>query len=276
VGRASWRLLRAGSGQRVPGQSVLCVDFPYGRSPAQAGFADLAPLLPDRYGVWGVGEDAWLTAESGPGPVLGALAEPWPPGGVAGVFGYGAGGSLACRLARILVARGVAEPDLPVVLFDPTTVTAGTLRSCFQAALRSIATNASAAARTDAGTDARAEDVRADGRVADLGALAGALAGRYAAVAQAACAAQGVPTAVADQLCDRVAGHLRYLAYSAAVPMDPPDPTVLVRSATQPGNGPHVRLPVDGAALLADRAAAGVASRLLAGETLAGETLAAT
>jgi len=261
----AWRLLRGGA---TTDRAVLCVDFTQSRVRAQAGFADLAAVLPDRFAVWGTDEGAWHDTAS-------TWQDP-PDRAVAGVFGYCAGAALACALAdRVARMTGTAPP---VVLFDPAVVTAQTLLEQFDAALHGLVGVAPeqdlAAARADAHTDAGT-----DADLADLDWLAAALTRRYGDLARPACAAQQVPEAIADQLCGRLEAYLRYLVRSAAVPLRSPGAATVVLSATfQPlpslEQHPQVRTDATQAGLLADAAAAGAAARALTGEW-AGEWLAA-
>jgi hypothetical protein len=238
-----WRLLRAGAGS----EAVLGVDFTQARVRAQAGFAQLAPMLPELYAVWGTTEEGWQL----PGDPAARLSG-WLAASAAlparAVLGYCAGASLACALARHLAA-----PDL--VLFDPSVAGPLTLYHQFDAALGSLAAVLTEAEVTAARDAARREADRAD----DLDALAAALAGRYAALARPACASQGVPASIADQMCARLATHLGYFALSAAAELTYPADTLVVLSADHDPplrGGRVVRLPVGRDALLGARAAA--------------------
>jgi hypothetical protein len=250
VTEAVWRALRPGSGPLL-----LCVDFSQGRARAQAGFHDLAALLPG-YQLWGTAESAWQVPGPGPDEVLAALLAARPEGPVAGVLGYCAGGALACGAASQLAADGTAPP---VVLFDPAGVSGQTLVDSYRAAVATITTGADDAP-PPAGDD--------------LAALAAELGARYTELAGPACAALGVPAAIADQLCDRLRGYLDYLVHSATVGVDPSGPvTVLLSTDCVPGRvrpeWPQVRLPVTQNGLLADPAAARLAEQALAGVALA-------
>ncbi|MGX7674009.1 hypothetical protein [Plantactinospora sp. DSM 117369] len=267
-----WRLLRPGAG---PG--LLAVDFTPAQARAGAGFTDLARLLPEPYPVWGTEEAGWrhVVAASVDSPAGGLdvwLDRDLPvTGGTAGILGYCAGGTLACALARRLADRyGVAPP---VVLFDPVEVTAETLYDQFGTALDGLA-----AALPAAEVRAAREAARAEVRTRpELSRLAGRLSERYAALAQPACAGQGVPPSIADQLCARIDTYLRYLLLSAAAPPDSPGPALIVLSAGHepppiPGADRQVRLDVPQSDLLADVRAADLAGRALVGEPLAGRS----
>jgi hypothetical protein len=235
--------LRAGAGS----EAVLGVDFTQARVRAQAGFAQLAPMLPEPYAVWGTTEEGWRL----PGDPATRLAG-WLAASAAlparAVLGYCAGASLACALARHLGA-----PEL--VLFDPSVVGPLTLYHQFDAALGSLAAVLAEAEVTAAREAARRAADHAD----DLDALAAALAGRYAALARPACASQGVPESIADQMCARLATHLGYFALCAAAELAYPPQTLVVLSADHeppPQGGGVVRLAVGQNALLGDQAAA--------------------
>jgi hypothetical protein len=186
-----WRLLRPGTGALVLG-----VDFSQSASRSAKGFRDLAALLPPRYAVWGTDEPAWR-ADRLPDP---------PAGAIAGVLGYCAGAALAGPLAARL------HGDPPVVLFDPAVVTAGTLYDEFVQAINGLAAALPQSAREAALADGRRDVVGHDGPLTHLAAR---LAAAYSAVAGPACADQGVPPIIADQLCARVGTYLGYLARSA-------------------------------------------------------------
>jgi len=244
------------------------VDFTQARVRAQAGFADLADLLPAGPAVWGSDERAWRPDPAGR-MSLDDSREEWLAGaaelvgglggGVRAVLGFCAGAAPACALAHRLGRRDGTPP--PVVLFDPTAATARTLHEQFEAALGALARGADAA-DVDRARDAARRDLAAEpdpARLADL------LVGHYGALAEPACAAQGVPAAIAAQLTDRFATHLRYLALAAGTPLDPPPGAVAVLSA---GHAPPplgattlLRLDADATALLADPRAAAAAQR---------------
>jgi hypothetical protein len=261
VARDGWRLVRDAPGA----PAVLCVDFTQARARAQAGFTDLAALLPAGAAVWGTDEPTWRADPAAPGPLADALARwlagaPAPAAGVRAVLGFCAGASLACALARHLAHGGTAPA---VVLFDPTVATARTLHEQFDAALGGLAAGVAAAevaaARAGGAADRAGEP--------DPARLAPRLAARYGELATAACAAQGVPAAIAAQLAERFATHLRYLALTATVPLQAPPGALAVLSAEHrlPPLGPAsvLRLDVAPDDLLADpRAAEAVAPAL--------------
>jgi hypothetical protein len=260
-----WRLLRVGSG---PG-AVLGVDFTQAQVRAQANFGDLAPHLPDEYAVWGTDESAWPATAGSPRAHLAAwLGRSCELGtAVRGVLGFCASASLACSLAgRVAETVGLAPP---VVLFDPVTVGAQTLVDQFDEALSRMVTVAGEAA-------VHAARVHHSDRVGerDLAELATLLARRYAAVAGPACADQGIPATITDQLCQRVETNLRFLAMCATAGFEPPEPAVLVLSrghGVPPAlcGGREVRLDVGQNELLADPYAARVAAEVLAGDLTA-------
>lgn len=244
--QAPWRQLRPGSGP-----VLLGVDFSQGRTRAQAGFHDLATLLPG-YQLWGTTETAWQAPGTGADEVVAAVLAARPDGPVAGLLGYCAGGALASAAAGQLAAAGI---PLPVVLLDPSVVSGQTLLDSYRAAVATITTVADE------------EPPPAGG---DLAAMAAELSARYARLAGPACAALGVPAAIADQLCDRLRGYLEYLVLSATVRADPPGPvTVLLSTECVPArvrpDWPQVRLPVTQNRLLADPATGQLVERSLTG-----------
>jgi hypothetical protein len=253
VAVGGWRLIR-GTGEAG---AILCVDFTQARVRAQAGFVDLAALLPAGSTAWGSDEGSWRAGDALP-DWLSRSAQ--VAAEVRGVFAYCAGAALACALARHLGRTGEAPP---VVLFDPTAATAVTLHEQFETALASLARGAPAADVDEARAGARA-DLRAE---PDPARLMDRLTRRYAALAEPACAAQGIPAAIAAQLGDRFATHLRYLALAASAPLEPPVGTLAVLSAEHrpPPLGPATasRLDVAATALLADPRAADAAVRAL-------------
>jgi hypothetical protein len=255
---AGWRPLRAGAGS----EAVLGVDFTQARVRAQAGFAQLAPMLPEPYAVWGTVEEGWQLPGDPAARLSGWLAasEALP---ARAVLGYCAGAPLACALARHLAARGGAPVE--VVLFDPSVTGPLTLYHQFDAALGSLA---AVLAEAEVAAAREAALGEAGAAADDLDALAATLAGRYAALAGPACASQGVPASIADQMCARLATHLGYFALSAAAELAYPPETTIVLSAEHdppPLGGRQVRLPVEPNALLGDPAAAGAVADLLAG-----------
>jgi hypothetical protein len=258
VVRDGWRLIRDGDGGGDDdGGAVLCVDFTQARVRAQAGFVDLAALLPAGPRVWGSDERSWRDATAPPAWLDGA-----PDPGARSVLAFCAGAALACALARHLGERTGAPPR--VVLFDPTVATGRTLHEQFEASVAGVARGADADEVARARDGAR-RDLDAEPDPARLGAL---LVRRYAALAEPACAAQGVPAAIAAQLCERFATHLRYLALAASTPLEPPPGALAVLSAEHrpPPLGPATPLRVDAAApaLLADPRAAAAAAGAVA------------
>jgi hypothetical protein len=260
-----WRLLRAGSG---PG-AVLGVDFTQAQVRAQANFGDLAPNMPDEYAVWGTDETAWPSSAGAPRTHLDTWLHHSRGFGaeVRGVLGFCAGATLACSLAGSLAtASGVA---VPVVLFDPVTVAAWTLVDQFDEALtRMVAIAGEPAVRAARLVHSDRVDER------DLAALATLLARRYAAVAGPACADQGIPDSITDQLCQRVETNLRFLAMCATAAFGTPEPAALVLSrdhVVPPAlrGAREVRLDVGQNELLADPDAARVAAGVLAGDLTA-------
>ncbi|GAA4443875.1 hypothetical protein GCM10023170_020760 [Phytohabitans houttuyneae] len=254
---AGWRPLRAGAGS----EAVLGVDFTQARVRAQAGFAQLVPMLPEPYPVWGTVEEGWQLPGDPAARLSGWLAASEDLRARA-VLGYCAGAPLACALARHLADRTGAPVD--VVLFDPSVAGPLTLYYQFDAALGSLAA-VLAEAEVAAAREAALRDAEAAG---DLDALAATLAGRYTALAGPACASQGVPASIADQMCTRLATHLGYFALSAAAELAYPPETLIVLSAEHdppPLGGRVLRLPVGQNALLGDPAAAAAVGGLLAG-----------
>lgn len=267
-----WQVLRAGSGP-----AVLAVDFTQAQVRSGPGFRKLAALLPPPHPVIGSDETRWmeLAGDDPAGWLAGWSADAGAFGdGIHAVFGYCAGAALAVALAHRAGRHG-AQP--PVVLFDPTTVTATTLYEQFHDALDGLAGPAPdadlRAARADGRTDLAATGAGATDPRA-LAHLAALLSDRYAAVARPACAAARIPPAIADQLCRRLLTYLRYLVLSSTATHPPPEAAVLVLSADhQPpptcAGHTQVRLDIGQADLLGDPAAAGVAARALAGLPLA-------
>ncbi|MEE6260941.1 hypothetical protein [Plantactinospora sonchi] len=264
-----WRALRPGDGP-----VLLGVDFSTARSRTVAGFADLAALLPEPYAVWGTDESTWRDVGRSPDDPPGAALSDWldrtapTVGEPGGLLGYCAGAALAGALARRLAQGRPTAP--PVVLLDPSTVTAETLYDQFNSALDGIAgvlPEAEVRAARTAGRDDMSE-------LLELPRLAARLSDRYAALARPACAAQGVPATIADQLCGRVDTYLRYLLLSSAAPLDVPDTALVVLSAThEPPPLPgvrQVRLDVPRERLLAEPRVAEVTVRALVGAPLAG------
>lgn len=254
---SGWRLLRAGAGP----QAVIGVDFTQERVRAQAGFAQFAAMLPEPYAVWGTVEEGWQLPGD-PATRLStwlAAAEALP---ARAVFGYCAGSSLACALARHLAERTGGAVDL--VLFDPSVTGALTLYYQFDAALGSLA----AVLGEVEVTAARAAAERESAEAPDLDTLATALTRRYTALAGPACATLGVPESIVDQMSARLATHLGYYALSAAAELDyPPDALVVLSERHEPPGpeGRHLRLPVDQNSLLGDPSAARAVADLLTG-----------
>lgn len=243
---------------------MLCVDFTLAKVRAQANFGDLAPGLPGEYAVWGTDETGWPTSAGAPGK---QLAQWLDRGGdsaapVRAVLGFCGAASLATTLAS---AVGSAPQ---VVLFNPVTVNGQTMVDQFDASLRRVAGTVDEAALR-----AARADLPTSGDLDELGTL---LARRYAAVAGAACAAQGVPPSIVDQLCQRVETNLRYLALCATASLDTARPTLLVLSRDHAGSPaqlrgvPEVRVDATQNELLSHPDAARAVAGVLAGE-LAGD-----
>lgn len=242
---------------------VLCVDFTQAKVRAQRGFADLTDLLPGETPVAGTVETAWQEPGSPQQRLERWLANSEQFGhNVRAVFGFCAGGALASALARRLADRFGTAPRL--VLFDPSQVDAQTLHYQFTSALASLASTLAADDVREAEQAARQETDAAT----DLESLAASLADRYTVLSRQACAKQGVPPAIADQLSARICTHLRYLALSAATPLSCGQRPLLVLSAGY--QAPPVpdavqrRIDVDQAALLGDPATARAAVEWLA------------
>lgn len=261
-----WRLLRPGSGQGV----VLSVDFTLARVRAQANFGDLARLLPEGPAVWGTGETCWPAASGNPTDQL----EHWLRrsrdfgGEVRAVLGFCAGASLARALADRLTGGG--DPAPAVILLDPVAANAQTMIDQCDVAVRRIA-----APPGGPSSGAVLPDPPELPDAVDLDVLATLLTERYAAVAAPICAAQGVPPAITEQLCQRVETNLRYLALCATA--DPPAtaPALLVfsRDHVPPAGmrgGREVRLDVGQNELLADADVALAVAGALAGDLAAG------
>jgi hypothetical protein len=265
VAQDGWQLLRGGSG---PG-AVVAVDFTVARGRHQATFTDLAPGLPAGYQVWGTHESCWPAAADEPrtrlARWLGRAAGIDAP--VCAVLGFCAGASLATALSgRIGEVRGTAPP---VILYDPAAVTARTLLDRFDASLGHLA-----ALADEAALRAAQAGLPDDG---DLDALATLLAHRYAAVAEPACAGQGVPPSVTGQLCLRVATNLRYLALCGTATADAARCALLVVSREHevpPGltGAREVRLDAARDELLAHSDAARATAAVLTGDLAAEPT----
>jgi hypothetical protein len=270
VPRAGWRRLRdAGAGADV----VLTVDFTVAKARAQAGFAELAPQLPDRFAVWSTDEKSWPTT---PGDPSAQLAQWLDSGDFAGpvgaVFGFCASASLAGALAAHLAARDGIAPRL--VLFDPVAVGPRTMVDQASESIRRL------------GTWEPDNDVDTVGDSADLDVLATRLIERYTYAAALVGGAQSIPQAIVEQLCERVSANVRFLALAAiawSARRLAPDLTVLSRDHElpraladaivapdrdmSPGRAASalLRLPVTQDELLADPGAAAALTRLFTG-----------
>jgi hypothetical protein len=256
---------------------VLTVDFTLAKVRAQASFADLAPQLPDGTTVWGTDESAWPRTAGAPAMQLAEwLDEPASDGLVRAVLGFCASASLAGALAARLAARHGATPRL--VLFDPVAVGPHTMIDQAGDSIRRLGNHVV----FDNGVDT--DDVDLDG-------LATRLADRYTQAAGAVGAAQRIPPAIVDQLCQRVAANLRFLTMAAAawsaerltpdlvvLSRDHEAPEAIIgelrrrqpahqaRGAAETRSGEElVRLPVTQDVLLADAGAAAAVARLFAG-----------
>jgi thioesterase domain-containing protein len=209
-----WRRLRPGS---TPGV-LLAVDFTLAKVRAQANFDDLAHRLPAGPALWCTDGSGWPATGGDPAAHLRQwlnrtrdLTDRADTGDVRGVLGFCAGATLAGALAADLADRGQAPP---LVLLDPTEPDAQTMVETCDAAVRNMS----------------AEPGPAPPDTGDLDTLATLLTERYAAAAGPVCAAQGIPSAIAEQLRRRVETNLRYLALSATAGLGHAGAALLVLS----------------------------------------------
>ncbi|MEU9509355.1 hypothetical protein AB0D32_24105 [Micromonospora sp. NPDC048170] len=222
-----WHTLRVGTGDEV----VLTVDFGADAGRTTAGFADLVPLLPQRYTVLVSSRTAW-TGEPGGAAGPSARLDAWLASAdqfgpeVVAVVGYCAG----CRLAAAFTERLPGPRPPALVLLEPLPVLPRTLWYEYSEALTRLApglgedvvekANERAWARADAtGTGAT-----------DIGDLAGWLSSSYAELATRGCAELDIDTEFADQLVHRMTGYLDYLTIAAAAPATDPAAALVVRS----------------------------------------------
>lgn len=209
---------------------MLSIDFTFAKVRGQAGFADLAPQLPEGYTTWGTDETAWAAQ---PGSQVAQL-EAWLDRGCAvdapvrAIFGFCGAAALAPVLARRL-----ADPQPPaVVLFDPIVVGPQNMIDQTVDSLRQLAgphavdeaevlaetslangghnhNQAPDLDRGSSGTDGLPADL-------DLTELATQLTRHYTIRAEQVGAAKSIrPSTVAD-LCRRFEAYLRYLALCGA------------------------------------------------------------
>ena len=99
---------------------MLTIDFTVAKVRGQAGFADLAPLLPDGFAVWGTDQDPWSAGAGRSANPARCVACSRQPNRFPGARDLRLlrGASLACALARRL---GGPHPPA-VVLFDPAVI----------------------------------------------------------------------------------------------------------------------------------------------------------
>ncbi|MFI5907472.1 hypothetical protein [Dactylosporangium sp. NPDC051541] len=225
-----WRLLSSSASNA---RAVVAVDFTLAKVRAQANFGDLATHLPAAVTLWASDETGWPAEPGDPRAHLAAWrSRAAALGNFHAALGFCAGGALAGALA---------PAGARLVLFDPVLVSARTIVEHYADAVR----------RTGAEPDP----------VPDGDADADDLAARYAVVARKFLAGQGIPDAIVDQLCGRVAVNLRYLAMSRAAGLEGlrPDRLVVSRDHEVPAplaDVPCVRLDVSQDELLATPAAA--------------------
>lgn len=195
---------------------MLSIDFTFAKVRGQAGFADLAPQLPEGYATWGTDESAWIT---GPGPLATQL-ETWLDRGCAvdapvrAILGFCGAAALAPVLAHRL-----AQPEAPaVVLFDPIVVGPQNMIDQTVDSLRQLA-GATATAESDllAGVpQLESGSTGPDGGPTDLGELATCLTRHYSTRAAEVGAAKAIRASTVADLCRRFEAYLRYLALCAA------------------------------------------------------------
>lgn len=186
---------------------MLSIDFTVAKVRGQAGFADLAALLPEGFATWGTDEDAW--AGSGD---LRAQLDAWldrsgqVDSPVRAIFGFCGAAGLACALAHRL-----GGPHTPaVLLFDPVVVGPQNMLAQLTDSLRQLA--------GPAGQDPEFDTGVSDEDIAhlDVGEVAEVLTKHYAVRAAEVGAARSIrPSTMAD-LCRRFEAYLRYLALCTA------------------------------------------------------------
>lgn len=257
-----WNTLRVGTGDQV----VLVVDFSAEASRLTAGFADLVPLLPERYTVRAPQRTTWTDHPDDP-PT--ARLDAWLAGAgqvgaeVVAVLGYCAG----CRLAAAFADR-VAGPTPPaVVLLDPLPVLPQTLLHEYEEAVGRLAPGLDPDVVARAVTTAR-DHANTD---ADLDELAGWLGRAYATLAVEGCRELGIDDEFAEQVVARLTGYLRYLTIAAVAPPSGNAPALVLRSneplpAVLAREHPTARrLDVPRAELLGNRETAELVTRALTG-----------
>jgi hypothetical protein len=192
----------------------------------QASFADLAPQLPEGFGMWGTDEEAW----SGSGDLrtqLDAWLDRGSPadGPVRAIFGFCGAAALACALARRLAA-----PQPPaVVLFDPVEVGPRNMLAQLTDSLRQLAGG------RDSEFDVGISEDDIDHR--DVGELAETLTKHYTVRAAEVGAAKSIRPATMADLCRRFEAYLRYLALCTtawSLERVPPSLVVLARGHVVP------------------------------------------
>lgn len=187
---------------------MLTIDFTVAKVRGQAGFADLAPLLPDGFAVWGTDEDSW---SAGPGDLQTQL-DAWLARAsqidspVRAIFGFCGGASLACALARRL---GGPHPPA-VVLFDPAVIGPLNMLAQLTDSLRQLAGPAGHQDELDTGISS--DDIAH----LDVGEVAELLTKHYSVRAAEVGAARSIRPATMADLCRRFEAYLRYLALCTA------------------------------------------------------------
>lgn len=241
---------------------MLSIDFTVAKVRGQASFVDLAPQLPEGFGMWGTDEDAW----SGSGDLRTQL-DAWLGHGspveapVRAIFGFCGAAALACALAHRLAA-----PQPPaVVLFDPVEVGPRNMLAQLTDSLRQLA----GGRESDFDIGISVDDI--DHR--DVGELAETLTKHYTVRAAEVGAARSIRPATMADLCRRFESYLRYLALCTAawsLERVPPSRIVLSRGHGVPADMADVpAVPVDATehVLLGHPEAARVATEVLVGAT---------
>jgi hypothetical protein len=257
----TWSCLHAG---KPGGLVVLTVDFEPGRQ--DTGFPDMVPHLPTDLTI--LTTDAPLRSIHDQEGVDRQLAGWLEQAGttdatVAAVIGFCAGATIAAWLAHQIAERG----PVPSVLFlDPSRASPELLREEFAKASSSLLR---AGGEVDSDSSAIAELADPDVNAPDAGLrmveIARRLSSAYADVVRRVAPTIGVDDDLADDLIDRFADYLRYLAVagSTAWPSvtDGSLPTLTLVSAgfdgeDAPLSGRRVRMNVGRADLLGDRGVA--------------------
>jgi hypothetical protein len=258
---SGWRRLRDGGDEAV----VLAVDF--GPRTGQRGFAQFAEYLQVPYPFY----------ETVPLRPLGPVAEFARSGSYLEHWGAAVAGRRVravlafCSGARFAAAIAGLTGEPPVILLDPSDVSAPMLKAEFDATVESLSAQAGAdtmrAARHAAREAAQGSD--------DLAAVADALCAQQRRIAETALLPAGMPARLVAQLCDRFAAYLGYLVAAARTPQRPGPPPALVL-ATGDHTVPEryreqaVQLAVRHEQLLSDRGAAALVRQCLAGQRDAG------